>query len=61
MIMGRLCTRRCPFCDVAHGRPLPLDPDEPENLARALAEMKLRFVVIAARTSVHFPDVLFKE
>ncbi len=33
MIMGRMCTRRCPFCDVAHGRPLPLDADEPENLA----------------------------
>ena len=54
MIMGRLCTRRCPFCDVAHGRPLPLDPDEPENLARALAEMKLKFVVI---TSVDRDDL----
>jgi lipoic acid synthetase len=54
MIMGRLCTRRCPFCDVAHGRPLPLDADEPENLARAIAEMKLKFVVI---TSVDRDDL----
>lgn len=54
MIMGRLCTRRCPFCDVAHGRPDPLDPDEPENLARAIAAMKLRFVVI---TSVDRDDL----
>ncbi|HEY8555164.1 MAG TPA: lipoyl synthase, partial [Burkholderiales bacterium] len=54
MIMGRLCTRRCPFCDVAHGRPDPLDPDEPENLARAVAAMGLRFVVI---TSVDRDDL----
>jgi len=54
MIMGRLCTRRCPFCDVAHGRPNPLDPQEPENLARALAAMKLKFVVI---TSVDRDDL----
>ncbi len=54
MIMGRLCTRRCPFCDVAHGRPLPLDPGEPENLARAVAAMGLRFVVI---TSVDRDDL----
>ena len=54
MIMGRLCTRRCPFCDVAHGRPLPLDTEEPENLARAIAEMKLKFVVI---TSVDRDDL----
>lgn len=54
MIMGRLCTRRCPFCDVAHGRPNPLDPDEPENLARAIAAMRLRFVVI---TSVDRDDL----
>jgi lipoic acid synthetase len=54
MIMGRLCTRRCPFCDVAHGRPKPLDPDEPENLARAIAEMALKFVVI---TSVDRDDL----
>lgn len=54
MIMGRLCTRRCPFCDVAHGRPLPLDPREPENLARAIAAMRLKFVVI---TSVDRDDL----
>ena len=54
MIMGRLCTRRCPFCDVAHGRPNPLDPREPENLARAIAAMKLKFVVI---TSVDRDDL----
>jgi lipoic acid synthetase len=55
MIMGRLCTRRCPFCDVAHGRPNPLDPQEPDNLARAIAAMGLRFVVI---TSVDRDDLL---
>jgi lipoic acid synthetase len=54
MIMGKLCTRRCPFCDVAHGRPLPLDLREPENVARAIAEMKLKFVVI---TSVDRDDL----
>ncbi len=54
MIMGRLCTRRCPFCDVAHGRPAPLDPGEPDNLARAIAAMRLRFVVI---TSVDRDDL----
>ena len=54
MIMGRLCTRRCPFCDVAHGRPAPLDANEPENLARAIAAMGLRFVVI---TSVDRDDL----
>jgi lipoic acid synthetase len=54
MIMGRLCTRRCPFCDVAHGRPDPLDTNEPENLARAIAAMGLRFVVV---TSVDRDDL----
>jgi lipoyl synthase len=54
MIMGRLCTRRCPFCDVAHGRPDPLDANEPENLAQAIAAMGLRFVVI---TSVDRDDL----
>ncbi|MFL6647364.1 MAG: lipoyl synthase [Sulfurifustis sp.] len=54
MIMGRLCTRRCPFCDVAHGRPDPLDAQEPENLARAVAAMGLKFVVI---TSVDRDDL----
>ncbi|MDA8190076.1 MAG: lipoyl synthase [Gammaproteobacteria bacterium] len=54
MIMGRLCTRRCPFCDVAHGRPDALDQDEPAHLAQAIAAMGLRFVVI---TSVDRDDL----
>src|SRR3989338_5990286 len=48
MIMGALCTRRCPFCDVAHGRPGPLDADEPEHLARAVAAMNLGFVGVTS-------------
>ena len=54
MIMGDICTRRCPFCDVGHGRPLPLDADEPLNLARTIAALKLRYVVI---TSVDRDDL----
>ncbi len=54
MIMGEICTRRCPFCDVGHGKPLPLDSDEPKQLADAIAEMKLRYVVI---TSVDRDDL----
>ena len=54
LIMGDICTRRCPFCDVAHGRPNPLDPQEPELLARAIAEMRLKYVVI---TSVDRDDL----
>ena len=54
MIMGDLCTRRCPFCDVAHGRPLPLDADEPRHLGETIAKMKLRYVVI---TSVDRDDL----
>ena len=54
MIMGDICTRRCPFCDVGHGRPLPLDPDEPVNLARTIAALGLRYVVI---TSVDRDDL----
>ena len=54
MIMGNICTRRCPFCDVAHGRPQPLDTAEPENLARTIAAMGLRFVVV---TSVDRDDL----
>ena len=54
MIMGDKCTRRCPFCDVGHGRPDPLDPDEPTNLARTIAAMKLSYVVI---TSVDRDDL----
>ena len=54
MIMGDICTRRCPFCDVAHGRPEPLDDDEPRQLAEAIAEMALKYVVI---TSVDRDDL----
>ena len=54
MIMGDLCTRRCPFCDVAHGRPGPLDAEEPEHLAEAVAAMGLSYVVI---TSVDRDDL----
>ena len=54
MIMGDLCTRRCPFCDVAHGRPEPLDENEPRHLADAIELMKLRYVVI---TSVDRDDL----
>ncbi len=54
MIMGDICTRRCPFCDVAHGKPLPLDPQEPANLAEAITDMQLRYVVI---TSVDRDDL----
>jgi lipoic acid synthetase len=54
MIMGDLCTRRCPFCDVAHGRPQPLDPDEPRHLGETIAKMKLKYVVI---TSVDRDDL----
>jgi lipoic acid synthetase len=54
MIMGDLCTRRCPFCDVAHGKPLALDADEPEHLADAIKAMALKYVVI---TSVDRDDL----
>ncbi|POG24220.1 lipoyl synthase [Aeromonas bestiarum] len=54
MIMGAICTRRCPFCDVAHGRPLALDPDEPHKLALTIKEMGLKYVVI---TSVDRDDL----
>ena len=54
MIMGDICTRRCPFCDVGHGRPNPLDENEPQSLAAAIADMKLKYVVI---TSVDRDDL----
>jgi lipoic acid synthetase len=54
MIMGDKCTRRCPFCDVGHGRPDPLDADEPLNLAKTIAALKLKYVVI---TSVDRDDL----
>ena len=54
MIMGQICTRRCPFCDVAHGRPKPLDINEPEHLADTISKMALKYVVI---TSVDRDDL----
>lgn len=55
MILGDICTRRCPFCDVSHGKPLPPDVNEPSNLARTIAQMHLRYVVI---TSVDRDDLM---
>ena len=55
MILGDICTRRCPFCDVSHGKPLPPDVHEPANLAQTIAQMHLRYVVI---TSVDRDDLL---
>lgn len=54
MILGDLCTRRCPFCDVAHGRPLAPDPEEPVHLAQSIAALRLKYVVI---TSVDRDDL----
>src|SRR5215471_9289503 len=54
MILGDICTRRCPFCDVAHGRPLPPDAQEPAHLAETIARLKLKYVVI---TSVDRDDL----
>jgi len=54
MIMGDICTRRCPFCDVAHGRPLGLDPEEPKHLAESVAALGLKYVVV---TSVDRDDL----
>ncbi|MGS9149564.1 radical SAM protein, partial [Salmonella enterica subsp. enterica serovar Infantis] len=54
MILGAICTRRCPFCDVAHGRPVAPDAEEPQKLAQTIADMALRSVVI---TSVDRDDL----
>ncbi|HPQ97256.1 MAG TPA: lipoyl synthase, partial [Thiolinea sp.] len=54
MILGQVCTRRCPFCDVGHGRPLPVDEQEPAHLADAIRNMRLNYVVI---TSVDRDDL----
>ncbi len=54
MILGAICTRRCPFCDVAHGRPLPPSAEEPSHLAQTIADMNLRYVVV---TSVDRDDL----
>jgi lipoic acid synthetase len=55
MILGDICTRRCPFCDVSHGKPLPPDFNEPKNLAATISQMRLRYVVI---TSVDRDDLM---
>jgi len=54
MILGDVCTRRCPFCDVAHGKPLPPDAEEPQKMAKTIAQMRLKYVVI---TSVDRDDL----
>ena len=54
MILGEICTRRCPFCDVGHGKPLPVDTEEPKKLAETIRDMKLKYVVI---TSVDRDDL----
>ena len=56
MIMGDICTRRCPFCDVAHGRPNALDADEPANLAESVAALKLKYVVVTSVDRDDLPD-----
>ena len=56
MILGAICTRRCPFCDVAHGKPLPPDPEEPRKLAETIQDMKLRYVVITSVDRDDLPD-----
>ena len=54
LIMGDICTRRCPFCDVGHGRPLPLDENEPKNLAQTIFDMKLSRIL--APTSLQYSE-----
>lgn len=56
MILGDICTRRCPFCDVAHGKPLPPDVNEPKNLAKTIADMQLNYVVITSVDRDDLPD-----
>ncbi len=56
MIMGDTCTRNCPYCDVSHGKPKPLDPFEPENIAKAVKKLRLRHVVITSVNRDDLPD-----
>lgn len=56
MILGDICTRRCPFCDVSHGKPQPLDPTEPEHLAETITALKLRYVVVTSVDRDDLPD-----
>ena len=56
IVMGKLCTRNCPFCNVSHGRPEPLDQEEPDNLAKVIKSMKLAYVVITSVNRDDLPD-----
>jgi len=56
MIMGDICTRNCPYCDVEHGKPKPLDESEPENVAKAVKKLGLRYVVITSVDRDDLPD-----
>ncbi len=56
MIMGDICTRACPYCDVKHGKPKPLDENEPENVAKAVQKLGLRYVVITSVDRDDLPD-----
>ncbi|MGI9142777.1 MAG: lipoyl synthase, partial [Fluviibacter sp.] len=56
MILGDLCTRRCPFCDVAHGRPKAPNPNEPKHLAETIRQLKLKYVVITSVNRDDLPD-----
>jgi lipoic acid synthetase len=56
MIMGHICTRKCPFCDVTHGRPQPLDTDEPQKLANTVKQLGLRYIVITSVDRDDLPD-----
>ncbi|ACN99734.1 lipoyl synthase [Sulfurihydrogenibium azorense] len=56
MIMGDVCTRNCPYCNVNHGKPLPLNPDEPENIAKAVKILSLKHVVITSVDRDDLPD-----
>ena len=56
MILGSICTRNCRFCNVTHGKPLPPDPEEPENVAQAAKKLGLRHVVLTCSTRDDLPD-----
>ena len=56
MILGSICTRNCRFCNVTHGKPLPPDPEEPENVAQAAKKLGLRHVVLTSSTRDDLPD-----
>ncbi|AGX88440.1 lipoyl synthase [Candidatus Symbiobacter mobilis] len=56
LILGKVCTRRCPFCDVGHGRPQPPDPEEPQQLADAVVRLRLGYVVVTSVNRDDLPD-----